>query len=242
MDDRLKRMQPLFCAAAIQRLKQARIALFGLVGVGGYALEALARSGVGSLDLIDGDTVSLTDFNRQLLAVQTSIGKKKTDAARERVLSINPNATVNVYPFFYLPEREEEIDFSRFDYVLDAIDSVTGKILIAVRAQRAGVPVISCMGTGNKLDPTRFQVTDLTKTSVCPLARVMRRELKKRGIEHLKVVCSDEPPLVSAQSDKEECGRSVPASAAFVPSVAGLLMAGEAIKDLTGVLRQTNSP
>lgn len=222
-------------------LARSRVAVFGIGGVGGYIAEALARSGVGTLDLIDNDRVSVTNLNRQIIATQSTIGQYKVDAARARILDINPDAVVNTYKVFYMPDTADQFDFSCYDYVADAIDSVTGKIQLVIQAQEAGVPIISSMGAGNKLDPTAFQVADIYDTSVCPLARVMRRELKKRNIRHLKVVYSTERPL-SPQTDaadfqKEETGtvirRSIPGSIAFVPSVAGLIMAGEIIRELS---------
>lgn len=224
----------LFGQAGMERLFRARVAVFGLGGVGGYAVEALARSGVGALTLIDSDTVSLTNLNRQILAVHGTVGQRKTDAARRRVLEINPDAEVETYDMFFLPETADTFDFARYDYVIDAIDTVTGKLELAARAFRAGVPIISSMGTGNKLDPTALEVADIYDTSVCPLARVMRRELKKRGIPSLKVVYSRETPLtpLTPPEDGDGSGRRVPGSTAFVPAAAGLILAGEVVKDL----------
>lgn len=215
----------------LEKLKRARVAVFGVGGVGGYVVEALARSGVGALDLIDKDTVSESNINRQIIALHSTVGRYKTEVAAERARDINPDICVRVYNTFYLPETAAQFDFSRYDYVVDAIDTVCGKIAIVEEAQKANVPVIAAMGAGNKLDPTKFEVADISKTSVCPLARVMRRELKKRGIEHLKVVYSKEEPLPSPVVD-EESGKSVPGSVAFVPSVVGLILAGEVVKDL----------
>lgn len=206
---------------ALKKLAQSRVAVFGVGGVGGYTVEALARSGVGAIDLIDGDRVSISNINRQIYALQSTVGRDKVDVAKERIADINPDCTVTARKLFYLPETE--FDFSVYDYVVDAIDTVTGKLAIIENAKRAGIPVISCMGAGNKKDPTAFKVADVFSTSVCPLARVMRRELKKRGIDSLKVVYSEEKPA--------KCG-DVPASCAFVPPVAGLILAGEIIKDL----------
>lgn len=215
----------------LEKLKRARVAVFGVGGVGGYVVEALARSGVGVLDLIDKDTVSESNINRQIIALHSTVGRYKTEVAAERARDINPDICVRVYNTFYLPETAAQFDFSRYDYVVDAIDTVSGKIAIVEEAKKANVPVIAAMGAGNKLDPTKFEVADISKTSVCPLARVMRRELKKRGIEHLKVVYSKEEPLPSLVVD-EESGKSVPGSVAFVPSVVGLILAGEVVKDL----------
>ena len=215
----------------VEKLKNSRVAVFGVGGVGGYVIEALARSGVGSLELIDKDTVSVSNINRQIIALHSTVGRLKTEVMAERVKDINPACKVSVRNLFYLPETAEEFDFSSYDYVVDAIDTVSGKIALIEQAKKANVPVISSMGAGNKLDATAFEVADITKTSVCPLARVMRRELKKRGIEHLKVVYSKEEPLPSALTD-EESGKSIPGSIAFVPSVVGLIIAGEVIKDL----------
>lgn len=215
----------------LEKLKRARVAVFGVGGVGGYVVEALARSGVGALDLIDKDTVSESNINRQIIALHSTVGRYKTEVAAERARDINPDICVRVYNTFYLPEMAAQFDFSRYDYVVDAIDTVSGKIAIVEEAKKANVPVIAAMGAGNKLDPTKFEVADISKTSVCPLARVMRRELKKRGIEHLKVVYSKEEPLPSPVVD-EESGKSVPGSVAFVPSVVGLILAGEVVKDL----------
>ena len=215
----------------VAKLKNARVAVFGVGGVGGYVVEALARSGVGALDLIDKDTVSLSNINRQIIALHSTVGRLKTEVAAERAKDINPNICVRVHNLFYLPETAEQFDFSEYDYVVDAIDTVSGKIALIEQAKRANVPVISSMGAGNKLNATAFEVADITKTSVCPLARVMRRELKKRGIEHLKVVYSKEEPLPTVLTD-EESGKPIPGSVAFVPSVVGLILAGEVIKDL----------
>lgn len=220
-------------------MKKARVAVFGIGGVGGHVVEALARSGVGTLDLIDPDRVCLSNLNRQIIATHQTLGMYKTDAARERILSINPGAQVFVHRTFYLPQQAEEFDFSLYDYVVDAIDTVTAKIDLVFRAKEAGVPVISSMGAGNKMDAQAFCVEDLSKTSVCPLARVMRRELKKRGITHLKVVYSREKPLAPLQDggEEEDSGRrQTPGSNAFVPAVAGLLLAGEVIKELSGIV------
>ena len=216
---------------ALGKLKKARVAVFGVGGVGGYVVEALARSGVGKLDLIDNDIVSESNINRQIIALHSTLGKRKTEVAATRAKDINPEIDVRVHNVFYLPETAGQFDFSNYDYVVDAIDTVSGKLAIIERANGAKIPVISAMGAGNKLDPTKFEVADIAKTSVCPLARVMRRELKKRGIEHLKVVYSKEEPLTSPLTD-EQSGKPIPGSVAFVPSVMGLILAGEVIKDL----------
>ena len=215
----------------VEKLKKARVAVFGVGGVGGYVVEALARSGVGTLDLIDNDVVSLSNINRQIIALHSTIGRLKTEVAAERARDINPDIVIHTYNVFYLPETAAQFDFSAYDYVVDAIDTVSGKIALAGQAKAANVPIISAMGAGNKLDPTAFEVTDISKTTVCPLARVMRRELKKRGIERLKVVYSKEEPLPAKTTD-EETGKPIPGSVSFVPSVAGLIIAGEVIKDL----------
>ncbi|MBO5027602.1 MAG: tRNA threonylcarbamoyladenosine dehydratase [Clostridia bacterium] len=215
----------------VEKLKKARVAVFGVGGVGGYVVEALARSGVGTLDLIDNDVVSLSNINRQIIALHSTIGRLKTEVAAERARDINPDIVIHTHNVFYLPETAAQFDFSAYDYVVDAIDTVSGKIALAEQAKAAKVPIISAMGAGNKLDPTAFEVADVSKTTVCPLARVMRRELKKRGIERLKVVYSKEEPLPAKTTD-EETGKPIPGSVSFVPSVAGLIIAGEVIKDL----------
>ena len=233
----------------MEKLKNARVAVFGIGGVGGFTVEALARSGVGTLDLIDDDRVCLTNINRQIIATRKTVGQYKVDAAKERILDINPDAVVNTYKTFFMPDTADEFEFAAYDYVVDAIDTVTGKIMLVEAAQKAGTPIISSMGAGNKLDPTAFEVADIYKTSVCPLAKVMRRELKKRGIKKLKVVYSKEKALTpiddTANSCRSHCicppgsartctqRRQIPGSTAFVPSVVGLIIAGEVIKDLT---------
>ena len=232
MEDMFSRTRMLLGDGAIQRLKRARVAVFGVGGVGGYVVEALARSGVGALDLVDSDRVVPSNLNRQIIATRETLGLLKVDAAKARVLSINPDCQVATFPIFYLPETADRFDFSQYDYVVDAIDTVAGKLQLIQAAKAAGVPVISAMGAGNKLDPTAFRVADISKTSVCPLARVMRRELKKRGIEHVKVVYSTEPPLTPAPLEEETGRRATPGSVAFVPAAAGLVLAGEVIKDL----------
>ena len=229
------RTQLLLGSEAMDKLKNARVAVFGLGGVGGYVVEALARSGVGALELIDHDTISATNINRQILATNSTIGQSKAETAKARVLDIDPNIQVSARMTFYGPDTAGEFDFSQYDYVVDAIDTVTGKLALVTAAQATGTPIISCMGTGNKLDPTKFQIADITKTSVCPLARIMRKECAKRGIKHLKVLFSTEDPLPScAQTDEElpEGRRALPGSVAVVPSVAGLIIAGEVSKDL----------
>lgn len=222
-ENRFSRTEALLGEQAMEKLKKARVAVFGIGGVGGHVVEALVRSGVGAVDIVDSDKVCLSNLNRQIIATESSIGKYKVDVMKERILDINPEAVVNVHKCFYLPETKDEFDFSQYSYVVDAVDTVTAKIQLVMEAAEAGVPIISSMGAGNKLDPTAFQVADIYKTSVCPLAKVMRRELKKRGIKKLKVVYSKEQPVVK---------NAVPASVAFVPSVVGLIIAGEVIKDL----------
>ena len=235
MINQFSRTQLLLGSENMKRLKRAKVAVFGIGGVGGYTVEALARSGVGSLVLVDNDQVSLTNLNRQIIATWKTIGRDKVEVMRERILDINPEARVEIRKCFYLPENADTFDFSEYSYVVDAVDTVTAKIEIILRARSCGVPVISSMGAGNKLDPTQFQVADIYKTSMCPLAKVMRRELKKRGVDHLKVVYSTEKPVQPV----EDCGedsqgrRSLPGSVAFVPSVAGLILASEIVKDLT---------
>ena len=221
---------------AMEKLKNAKVAVFGLGGVGGYVVEALARSGVGALELIDHDTISITNINRQLLATRKTIGMDKAQAAKERVLDIDPDIQVVARKEFFSPDTAQDFDFAGYDYVVDAVDTVTAKLALVTAAQAAGTPIISSMGTGNKLDPTKFQIADITKTSVCPLARIMRKECAKRGIRHLKVLYSTEDPITVPLPEGEELPegrRALPGSVAFVPSVAGLIIAGEVIKDLT---------
>ncbi len=225
----------------MEKLNNAHIAVFGIGGVGGYVVEALARSGIGKFDLIDNDTVALSNLNRQIIATHTTIGKYKVDVMKERILDINPNAQVNVFKCFFLPENSKEFDFSKYTFIVDAIDTVTAKLELIVRANEAGVPIISSMGTGNKLDPTKLEITDIYKTEVCPLARVMRTELRKRNIKKLKVVYSKEQPIkvqreTPNQITLKKSGRikDVPGSTAFVPSVAGLIIASEVIRELKG--------
>ena len=233
MDNRFSRTELLIGKEALEKLKNSRIAIFGVGGVGGYAVEALARSGVGTLDLIDRDTVSISNINRQIIATEKSVGRLKAEVAAERAHDINPDINVNVYNMFYTPETSAQFDFSQYDYVIDAIDTVSGKIELVMQANASNTPIISSMGAGNKLDPTLFEVSDIYKTSVCPLARVMRRELKARGIKKLKVVYSKEIPVIpQIKQTDPETHKPIPASIAFVPSVAGLIIAGEVIKEL----------
>ena len=226
----------LFGKDALERLAGSRVAVFGVGGVGGYAVEALARSGVGALDLIDSDVVAKSNINRQIIATESAIGRYKVDVARERVLDINPDCKVTARRVFFTQETAENFDFTKFDYVIDAVDTVTAKLALVEAARSANVPIISSMGAGNKLDPTAFRVSDVFKTSVDPLAKVMRRELKKRGIERLTVVWSPEEPIAPAimpqDCGEEQSRRSTPGSCAFVPSVVGLILAGEVIKAL----------
>ncbi|EET59926.1 ThiF family protein [Marvinbryantia formatexigens DSM 14469] len=272
-ENQFSRTELLIGKDNLDRLSRARVAVFGVGGVGGYVVEALARSGVGTLDLIDSDKVASSNLNRQIIATYNTIGQYKVDAARERVLSINPQAVVNAYRTFYLPETAAQFDFASYDYVVDAIDTVTGKLMLAEQAQKSGTPIISSMGAGNKMDASAFEVADIYETSVCPLAKVMRRELKKRGIRKLKVVYSKETPLtprtedrICGQAAEKACGqdgeqteqvctagnaangsagnvqeaavgrrRQTPGSMAFVPAVAGLIIAGEVVRDLIGM-------
>ena len=236
MPDAFDRTRLVLGAEALTKLKNARVAVFGLGGVGGAAVEALARSGVGALELIDSDTVAVTNLNRQLIATHATLGMKKTEAAKARVLDINPDCRVTARHEFFLPENADAWDFTAYDYVIDAVDTVAAKLCLAERCAAAGTPIISCMGTGNKTDPTRLEIADIYKTSVCPLAKVMRRECRKRGIKRLKVLYSREEP-VSPKTDevaeKEETGRrSSPGSTAFVPPAAGFIIAAEAVKDM----------
>lgn len=250
MLNQFSRTQLLLGAEGMNRLYRARVAVFGIGGVGGYTVEALARSGVGALDLIDDDRVCLTNVNRQIFATRKTVGQFKVDVAEQRILEINPKIAVRTYKTFYTPQTAEQFDFTQYDYIVDAIDTVTGKLALVEQAQRAGVPIISSMGAGNKMDPTVFEVADIYETSVCPLARVMRRELKKRGIQKLKVVYSKEQPMTPIDDMTISCRthcicppgtarkctqrRQVPGSNAFVPSVAGLIIAGEVVRDLSG--------
>lgn len=232
MNEQLSRTELLVGSENIERLRNARVAVFGVGGVGGYAVEALTRSGVGALDLIDNDTVSISNINRQIIAVRSTVGKYKVDAARDRIMDIDPDIEVRVYKTFYMPDTADMFDFSQYDYVVDAIDTVTGKLALVMQAKEAGVPVICSMGAGNKLNPAEFEVADIYETSVCPLAKVMRKELRSRGIGSLKVVYSREVPIKPEGSERIN-GKQTPGSIAFVPSVAGLIIAGEVIKDLT---------
>ena len=231
MLEKFSRTELLIGEKAVEKLANSRVAVFGVGGVGGYVVEALVRSGVGTLDLIDNDDVSISNINRQIIATTKTVGRPKVDVAKERALEINPNVKINIYQMFYTPETEEQFDFSQYDYVIDAIDTVVGKLSLVEKSKSAGVPIICAMGAGNKLDPTKFEVADISKTSVCPLARVMRTELKKRNITDVKVVYSKEIPQKTDLVD-EKTGKSVPGSISFVPSVVGLIIAGEVIKDL----------
>ena len=250
MLNQFSRTQSLFGKNAMERLANSRVAIFGIGGVGGYTVEALVRSGVGMIDLVDDDKVCITNINRQIHATHQTVGKYKVHVAAERIHQINPNAVVNTYKTFYTPETAGQFNFHQYDYIVDAIDTVTGKIALVVNADAASTPMISSMGAGNKVDPTAFEVTDIYKTSVCPLAKVMRYELKRRGIKQLKVVYSKEPPITPMEDMTISCRthcicppgtarkctqrRQVPGSNAFVPSVVGFIIAGEVIKDLTG--------
>lgn len=258
MLNQFSRTQLLFGQEGMERLFRARVAVFGIGGVGGYTVEALARSGVGTLDLIDDDRVCLTNVNRQIYATRKTVGQYKVDVAEQRILEINPDAVVHTYKTFYGPQTAQQFDFSQYDYVVDAIDTVTGKLELIEQAKAAATPIISCMGAGNKLDPSAFEVADIYETSVCPLARVMRRELKKRGIRDLKVVYSKEPPLTPMDDMTISCRahcicppgtarkctqrRQVPGSNAFVPAAAGLVVAGEVVRDLAGLNSQQVTP
>ena len=248
MLNQFSRTQLLFGKEAMERLYNARVAVFGVGGVGGYRVEALARSGIGTLDLIDDDKVCLTNLNRQILATRKTVGKYKVDVAEERIHDINPDAVVNTYKTFYMPDTADQFDFSQYDYVVDAIDTVKGKLELVMQAQATGTPIISCMGAGNKLDASALEVADIYDTSVCPLARVMRAELRKRGVKHLKVVYSKEPALTPIDDMTISCRthcicppdtarkctqrRQVPGSNAFVPAAAGLIIAGEVVRDI----------
>ncbi|MBE6922117.1 MAG: tRNA threonylcarbamoyladenosine dehydratase [Ruminococcaceae bacterium] len=238
MKDELLRTAMLLGEEAVTRLQTARVAIFGIGGVGGYTLEALARAGVGQLDLIDNDTVSRSNINRQILATQSTVGMAKVEAGKNRVLDINPDCVIRTWQVFYTPETADQFDFTQYDYIVDAIDTVTGKLQLIQRAHECGTPVISCMGTGNKLNPWAFEVSDISKTSMCPLARIMRKELGKRGIKHLKVVYSQEEALSPTgwEDEAKLLGkRQIPGSVSFVPGAAGLILAGEVIKDLAGI-------
>ncbi len=238
MHEQFSRTGLLLGEEALKKLQNARVAVFGLGGVGGYTAEALARGGIGHLDLIDSDTISVSNLNRQLLATHSTLGLPKVEAAKRRVLDINPALAVTTWQVFYTPETAGQFDFTRYDYIVDAIDTVTGKLRLAEQAAAAGTPIISCMGTGNKLDPSRFQVADISKTTMCPLARVMRKELGKRGIRHMKVVYSQEEAMTPTGWEAEAAAigkRQIPGSVSFVPGAAGLILAGEVIKDIAGI-------
>lgn len=241
MEDQYSRTRLLLGRQAVQRLREARVIVFGVGGVGGYVVEALARSGIGALELVDNDTVSLSNLNRQIIATHSTLGQYKVDAASARIRDIDPTIQVEVRRTFFLPENADQFDFSRYDYIVDAIDTVSGKLALAQAAQEAGVPILCAMGAGNKMDPTRFQVADIYETSVCPLAKVMRTECRKRGIRRLKVVYSQEPALPSAPGETPppapRTRRATPGSNAFVPAAAGLVLAGELIRDLIGFER-----
>ena len=232
MITQFSRTELLLGSEAISKLNRARVAVFGIGGVGGYIVEALARAGVGTLDLIDADDVSLSNINRQIIALHSTIGKSKVEIASLRAKDINQNIKININKVFYLPENKEQFNFKQYDYIADAVDTVAAKISIAEEAFKAGIPIISAMGAGNKLDATAFKVADISKTSVCPLAKVMRHELHKRGINHLKVVYSEEKPLTPLASEEQTGKRQTAGSVSFVPPVVGLIMAGEIIKDL----------
>ncbi len=233
MESQFERIEFLLGKDAINQLHDKKVAVFGVGGVGGFVVEALARSGIGKFVLVDNDTVSITNINRQIIATHDTVGRSKVEVMKERVLSINPLAQVETHCCFFLPENQDEFDFTQYDYVIDAIDTVAGKIALVMKAQEAKTRIMSSMGAGNKLDPTRLEVADIYKTSVCPLAKVMRTELRKRGVKKLKVVYSRELPLTPLATPKEPGQRrATPGSVAFVPSVAGLIIAGEVIKDL----------
>ncbi len=232
MNEIFERTSLLLGEEAIEKLCKKRVAVFGIGGVGSYVVEALARSGVGALDLVDNDIISKSNINRQIIALHSTIGKSKCEVAKQRILDINPDIKVTTHQIFFLPENSHTIDFSKFDYVVDAIDTISGKLEIIERAHNASVSVISSMGTGNKLDASRFKICDISKTSVCPLARVMRRELKKRNIPSLKVIFSDEAPITPKEISNPDSPRPIPGSVSFVPSVAGLMIAGEVVMDL----------
>lgn len=239
MKEQFQRTGLLIGHCGIEKLQSSRVALFGVGGVGSFTAEALIRAGIGNLDLFDNDTVCTSNLNRQMIALHSTLGQYKVDACRNRLLDINPEADIGAYRIFYLPETADQVDLSRYDYIVDCIDTVSAKLELVVRAKSLGIPIIASMGTGNKLDPTAFEVADISKTSVCPLARVMRMELRKRGVTHLKVVYSREIPRVPLNDISTETltasRRSTPGSISFCPSVAGLILAGEVIKDLTGI-------
>lgn len=232
MEEIFSRCELMLGKEAMEKLKNSRVAVFGIGGVGGHAAEALVRSGIGAIDLIDNDVVSKSNINRQMFATISSVGELKVEAARKRLLDINPDIKIKCHNVFYLPENSDDFDFSGYDYIIDAIDTVSAKIDIIMKAKEKNIPVISSMGAGNKLDATRFEVSDIYKTSVCPLARVMRKAMKDRGVSDLKVVYSKEEPAKKSEKVFGENGKPIPGSVAFVPSVVGLIMAGEVIKDL----------
>ena len=233
MSEQFSRTKLLLGEAALQKLAQSHVAVFGIGGVGGYAVEALARSGVGKLDLIDNDTVALSNLNRQIIATHKTLGKYKVDVAAERIAEINPQCQVKTFKTFYLPDNKDEFNFKQYDYIIDAIDTVTGKIGLVMAANEAEIPIISAMGAGNKINPAAFEVADIYQTSICPLAHIMRKELRRRGIERLKVVYSREKPIISRSAITENTnGKMPPGSTAFVPPIVGMIMAGEVIKDL----------
>ncbi len=253
MLNQFSRTELLIGKEALERLSKAHVAVFGIGGVGGYVVEALVRSGIGNFDLIDDDKVCLTNLNRQIIATRDTIGRYKVEVMRERILSINPDAEVTTHRCFYLPENAQDFDFSSYDYVVDAVDTVTAKLEIVMRAKESNIPVISCMGVGNKLNPTQLEIADIYKTSVCPLAKVMRRELRKRGVDKLKVLYSKEEPITPLDDSEDTCRehcvcppgttrkctqrRAIPGSISFVPSAAGLIIASEVVKDLAGINR-----
>lgn len=234
MIDQFSRTELLIGEDSIQKLQNSRVAIFGIGGVGGYTVEALARSGVGTLDLIDNDSVCITNLNRQIIATHKTLGQNKVDVAKERALDINPNIKINTYNTFYNNESQHLFKFSKYDYIVDAIDTVEGKLSLIENAKKYNIPIICAMGAGNKMDPTKFEVTDISKTTVCPLARVIRNELKKRHIKKVKVVFSTEPPIKPQKTEEESYKKTIPGSNAFVPPVVGLIIAGEVIKDLIG--------
>lgn len=235
MPSQFSRTELLFGAEAMEKLKNAHVAVFGIGGVGGHLAEALVRGGVGTLTLVDNDSVALTNLNRQMVATHSSLGMAKTEAAKKRLLDINPQAEIICKNVFFLPETADTFDFSQYDYVADAIDTVGGKIELIIRCKAAGTPILCAMGAGNKLDPTAFRVADISKTSVCPLARAMRVQLRKKGIDHVKVVYSTEVARTPAETEEDSGKRQTPGSTSFVPSVVGLIMAGEILKDLAGI-------
>lgn len=253
MLNQFSRTELLIGKEALERLSKAHVAVFGIGGVGGYVVEALVRSGIGNFDLIDDDKVCLTNLNRQIIATRDTIGRYKVEVMRERILSINSDAEVTTHRCFYLPENAQDFDFSSYDYVVDAVDTVTAKLEIVMRAKESNIPVISCMGVGNKLNPTQLEIADIYKTSVCPLAKVMRRELRKRGVDKLKVLYSKEEPITPLDDSEDTCRehcvcppgttrkctqrRAIPGSISFVPSAAGLIIASEVVKDLAGINR-----